>query len=399
MPSLPLLKDLDVGGRKVLLRLDLNVPMDAAHKVTDDTRIQRALPTLNELCERGARTIIISHFGRPKGKDVPELSLAHVAGPLTEALGRYVDVTADCIGKGPETVADALKPGEFLMLENLRFHAGEEANDADFGAALARVGDVYVNDAFSASHRAHASIVGLPQLLPHAAGPALQAELIALESTLRNPERPMIAIIGGSKVSTKLELLGNLIDNVEVLAIGGAMANTFRKAQGFSVGSSRVEDDMLETAQSILVKASEHECKIILPIDAVVASELADGVETDIVDIDAVPEDKMILDIGPGSADAIANAMARCRSVLWNGPLGAFETAPFDTATVLLAGTTAALTEARRLVSVAGGGDTVAALSHAKVDDKLTYVSTAGGAFLEWLEGKTLPGLAIMYKE
>ena len=399
MPSLPLLKDLDVGGRKVLLRLDLNVPMDDKHNVTDDTRIRRALPTLNELCQRGARTIIISHFGRPKGKDVPELSLAHVAGPLTEALGRYVDVTADCIGKGPETVADALKPGEFLMLENLRFHPGEEANDADFGAALAVVGDIYVNDAFSASHRAHASIVGLPQLLPHAAGPALQGELIALESTLRNPERPMLAIIGGAKVSTKLKLLGNLISNVEMLAIGGAMANTFRLAQGISVGTSRVEEDMLDSALAVLGKASEQGCKIILPIDAVVASELAKSVETEVVNMDDMPEDKMILDIGPASADAIANAMARCRTVLWNGPLGAFETPPFDTATVLLAGTTAALTEARKLVSVAGGGDTVAALSHAQVDDKLTYVSTAGGAFLEWIEGKTLPGLAIMYKE
>ena len=396
MERLPLLKDLDVGGRKVLLRLDLNVPMDETHQVTDDTRIQRALPTLRDLSQRGARTVMMSHFGRPNGKVVDELSLGFVSAAVSEALGADVAVAADCIGKSAETLADSLNPGEFALLENLRFHAGEESNDPDFARALATIGDVYVNDAFSASHRAHASVVGVPALLPHAAGLAMQAELEALDQALGNPERPVLAIVGGAKVSTKLALLGNLIEKVDLLAIGGAMANTFLAAQGHNVGASLHEADMLETAREIMAQAEAKNCEIILPIDAVVAAALEPGVAPEIVGIDAIPADKMILDIGPASADAVGNRIPACKTVLWNGPVGAFECPPFDTSTVLLARTTAVMTRAGGLVSVAGGGDTVAALSHAGTEAGFTYVSTAGGAFLEWLEGKTLPGVAAL---
>ena len=289
-----------------------------------------------------------------------------------------------------------LEPGGFALLENLRFHSGEEANDAGFAQALAAVGDVYVNDAFSASHRAHASVVGVPALIPHAAGLAMQTELEALDRALGTPERPVLAIVGGSKVSTKLALLGNLIEKVDMLAIGGAMANTFLAAQGQDVGASLLESEMLDTARDILARADAANCEIILPIDAVVASALEIGVEPQIVGIDAVPADKMILDIGPASADAIGNRIPACKTVLWNGPVGAFECPPFDTSTVLLARTTAMMTRAGALVSVAGGGDTVAALSHAGTEGGFSYVSTAGGAFLEWLEGKTLPGVAAL---
>lgn len=396
MQGLPLLKDLDVGGRKVLLRLDLNVPVDDTHQVTDDTRIQRSLPTLRDLADRGARTVLMSHFGRPKGKVVDDLSLGFVSAAVSEAIGADVAVAADCIGKGAETLAESLQPGGFALLENLRFHAGEEANDPDFARALAAVGDVYVNDAFSASHRAHASVVGLPALMPHAAGLAMQTELEALDRALGNPERPVMAIVGGAKVSTKLALLGNLVDKVDMLAIGGAMANTFLAAQGHDVGASLHESDMLDTAREIMAQAEAKSCEIILPIDAVVASALELGVEPSIVAVDAIPSDKMILDIGPASADAIGNRIPACKTVLWNGPVGAFECPPFDTSTVLLARTTAMMTRAGSLVSVAGGGDTVAALSHAGSDGGFSYVSTAGGAFLEWLEGKTLPGVAAL---
>ena len=396
MPGLPLLKDLDVGGRKVLVRLDLNVPVDEAHQVTDGTRIQRSLPTLRDLADRGARTLLMSHFGRPRGKVVDDMSLGFVSAAVSEALGADVAVAADCIGKGAEALAESLKPGEFALLENLRFHAGEEANDPTFARALAAIGDVYVNDAFSASHRAHASVVGVPALLPHAAGLAMQAELEALDRALGDPDRPVLAIVGGAKVSTKLALLGNLIDKVDLLAIGGAMANTFLAAQGRDVGASLHEPDMLDTAREIMARAEAKSCEIILPIDAVVASALEPGVKPDIVAVDAIPSDKMILDIGPASADAIGNRIPACKTVLWNGPVGAFECPPFDTSTVLLARTTAMMTRAGSLVSVAGGGDTVAALSHAGSDGGFSYVSTAGGAFLEWLEGKTLPGVAAL---
>ncbi len=396
MQGLPLLKDLDVGGRKVLVRLDLNVPVDDAHQVTDSTRIQRSLPTLRDLADRGARTVLMSHFGRPKGKVVDDLSLGFVSAAVSEAIGADVAVAADCIGKGAETLAESLKPGEFALLENLRFHVGEEANDPDFARALAAVGEVYVNDAFSASHRCHASVVGLPALLPHAAGLAMQTELEALDRALGDPERPVLAIVGGAKVSTKLALLGNLIDKVDILAIGGAMANTFLAAQGYDVGASLHEPDMLETAREIMARAETQTCEIILPIDAVVALALAPGVEPSIVAVDAIPSDKMVLDIGPASADAIGNRIPACKTVLWNGPVGAFECPPFDRSTVLLARTTAMMTRAGSLISVAGGGDTVAALSHAGTEGGFSYVSTAGGAFLEWLEGKTLPGVAAL---
>jgi len=391
--KLSLLRDLDVGGRRVLLRLDLNVPVDDHHRITDDTRIRRALPTLRELCERGARTVILSHFGRPKGRRVEEMSLGFLSAPLSDALARDVAVASDCIGKGPEAVAAALEPGAVALFENLRFHAGEEANDRGFADALARSGDAYVNDAFSVCHRAHASVVGLPARLAHAAGQALEAELEALDAALGHPARPLLAIVGGAKVSTKIGVLANLIGKVDLLAIGGAMANTFLAAQGHGVGASLCEPELAEAARRIMADAQAAGCEIILPVDAVVADALRAGAEPAIVAVDAVPAGKMILDIGPASADAIGNRIPDCRTLLWNGPVGAFEVHPFDTSTVLLARTAATMTRAGALVSVAGGGDTVAALAHAGAEAGFTYVSAAGGAFLEWLEGKTLPGV------
>ena len=356
MADFATLDNLDVSGKRVLVRADLNVPMKGG-AVTDITRIARLVPTLTELAGKGARVIVASHFGRPRGKAVSEMSLRPLAGPLSKALGDAAVVFAtDCVGEEAKKTVDGLEPGGFVLLENVRFHAGEEANDPGFAAALAANADLYVNDAFSCAHRTHASTHAVVELLPAAAGRLMEAELAALAGALENPQHPAAAIVGGAKISTKLNLLGNLCRRLDLLAIGGAMANTFRLAQGISVGTSRVEEDMLDTALAVLGKASEQGCKIILPIDAVVASELAKSIETEVVTMDDMPEDKMILDIGPASADAIANAMAHCRTVLWNGPLGAFETPPFDTATVLLGGTTAALTEARKLVSAAGGG-------------------------------------------
>jgi phosphoglycerate kinase len=390
------LGDLDVGGRRVLLRLDLNVPVDAARRITDDTRLRRALPTLGSLAGRGARTVILSHFGRPKGKVVADLSLGFLAGPLADALGADIALAADCIGEAPLEVAEALAPGAFALFENLRFHAGEEANDPAFAQALARAGDCYVNDAFSVSHRAHASVVGLPVLLPHAAGLAMEAELEALDRALGNPRRPLLAIVGGAKVSTKLALLGNLIAKVDVLAIGGAMANTFLAARGIDVGASLYEPDLLETARTVLAEAEAAGCEVLLPVDAMVAGALAPGAEAAVVAVDAVPGDKMILDIGPASADLIGDRILVSRTVLWNGPVGAFEVPTFGAATMRLARTTAAMTRAGTLTSVAGGGDTAAALALAGAGEEFTYVSTAGGAFLEWLEGRTLPGVAAL---
>jgi phosphoglycerate kinase len=390
------LGDLDVGGRTVLLRLDLNVPLDEHRRVSDDTRIRRALPTLTSLAESGARTVILSHFGRPEGRVDGELSLGLLCGPLSDALGADIAFAADCIGDAPLKVAGTLEPGDFALFENLRFHAGEEANDPAFARALARAGERYVNDAFSVSHRAHASVVGLPTLLPHAAGLAMEAELDALERALGKPERPLLAIVGGSKVSTKLALLANLIHQVDVLALGGAMANTFLAARGIDVGASLYEADLLETAREVLAEAEAGGCEVVLPVDAMVAGALAPGAEAAVVAVDAVPADKMILDIGPASADLIGDRIRASRTVLWNGPVGAFECPPFDTSTVLLARTTAAATRAETLTSVAGGGDTAAALAVAGAEDGFSYVSTAGGAFLEWLEGRTLPGVAAL---
>lgn len=394
--GLPTLDRLDLARRKVLLRLDLNVPVDAARRISDTTRIDRALPTLRALAERGARTVILSHFGRPAGKVVDEMSLGILSSPLSTALGRDVAFAPDCIGAGARAIADSLDAGAFALLENLRFHAGEEANDPGFARSLASVGDVYVNDAFSVSHRAHASTVGLPSLMPHAAGPAMQAELNALDKALGNPSRPSLAIVGGAKVSTKLAVLANLIGKVDVLAIGGAMANTFLVANDCDVGRSLFEPDMVEIARSVVDEARSMNCELLLPVDAVVAGGLEPGVEANTVPIDSIPGDQMILDIGPASAAALARRMADCRTVLWNGPVGAFETRPFDAATTALARHTAQLTRGGGLVSVAGGGDTIAALVRAGVADEFSYVSAAGGAFLEWLEGKTLPGIAAL---
>jgi phosphoglycerate kinase len=388
------LDDLDVAGKRVLVRCDLNVPMKDG-KVADATRIERTAPTVNALADRGARVIVISHFGRPKGRD-ETLSLAPVAPALEAALGRKVAFATDCIGPAAERVVGAMKDGEVALLENLRFHAGEEKNDPEFARALAALGDLYVNDAFSAAHRAHASTEGLAHLLPAAAGREMQAELDALGRALDHPDRPVLAIVGGAKVSTKLDVLSHLIDKVDVLAIGGAMANTFLLALGTSVGKSLVERDLVAMARDIMAKANDKGCEIALPSDVVIAARLEAGVPSESVPVGAVPDDRMILDIGPASAHALAHRMAGCRTLVWNGPVGAFETQPFDAATLVIAHAAAQLTKAGKLVSVAGGGDTVAALAAAGVTGDLTYVSAAGGAFLEWMEGKTLPGVAAL---
>lgn len=389
------LDDIDVNGLRVLVRGDLNVPLRDG-KVSDATRIDRLLPTLNALLEKGARVVVISHFGRPKGKRVAEMSLAPVAGALSAALGRPVAFAEDCIGDAAAAVVGALHPGEVALLENLRFHPGEEANDPAFAAALAKLGDVYVNDGFSVSHRAHASTEAIARLLPAAAGRNMQAELEALSAALGNPARPVAAIVGGAKISTKLAVLGNLIEKVDTLVIGGAMANTFLHALGTEVGASLCEPDLADTAREILAKADTLGCEIILPSDVVVAGALEADAACETVPIAAVPGDKMILDIGPDSAAALADRLGACRTLLWNGPLGAFEFPPFDAATVIVARAAAMRTRDGELVSVAGGGDTVAALRHAGVLDDFTYVSTAGGAFLEWLEGRELPGVAAL---
>ena len=387
------LDDIDVAGKRVFLRADLNVPMrDGA--VSDATRISRLVPTITELADKGAIVIVASHFGRPKGEPVPEMSLAPLAGPLSAALGgRNVSFANDCIGAEAQKVVGAVSGGHVVLLENLRYHEGEELNDPDFAAELAKLADVYVNDAFSAAHRAHASTEALAHLLPAAAGRMMQAELDALESALGNPERPVGAIVGGAKVSTKLDLLGNLVGKVDMLAIGGAMANTFLHALGTDVGKSLCEHDMADTAREILGRADEAGCQIILPADAVVAREFAEGAPSEVVPVGAVPDDMMILDVGPGTANGLAAKLSDLKTLVWNGPLGAFEVPPFDAGTVMVAGVAAGLTRAGLLKTVAGGGDTVAALVAADVLGDFSYVSTAGGAFLEWLEGKDLPGV------
>jgi phosphoglycerate kinase len=379
----------------VLLRADLNVPMQDG-KVSDLTRLERLSPTIRELAEKGAKVLVLSHFDRPKGRRVPEMSLRPVAEALGSVLGRPVGFAEDCIGEPARRAVAAMQPGDVVVLENTRFHAGEEQNDPAFADALAELGDVYVNDAFSAAHRAHASTEALAHRLPAYAGRLMQAELEALDKALGNPVRPLAAIVGGAKVSTKLDLLGNLVGRVDHLIIGGAMANTFLAARGVAVGRSRQEPELHDTARGIEAKARAAGCAILLPIDAVVARELRAGAPSETVLIDAVPADAMILDVGPLTTAAILERLAACRTLVWNGPLGAFETPPFDAATVRVAKGVAGLTKAGQLLSVAGGGDTVAALRHAGVAEALTYVSTAGGAFLEWMEGKTLPGVAAL---
>ena len=389
------LDDIEVRGKRVLLRADLNVPVKDG-KVTDATRIDRLAPTIRELAEKGARVIVMSHFGRPENGPDPKLSLRPLVEPLAKAIGRPVVFAEDCIGPPAQRVVDGLKDGEVALLENVRFHPEEEKNDRGFAQALATLGDIYVNDAFSTAHRAHASTEGIAHLLPAAAGRLMQEELEALHAALGAPKRPVAAIVAGAKVSTKLQLLDFMLKKVQVLVIGGAMANTLLLAQGTKVGRSLVEKNMLDEAQKILAQARSASCELILPVDAVVAPELKVGVPTQTVAIDRVPDDQMILDIGPQSVAAIAQRLEQCPTLVWNGPVGAFETKPFDAGTVALAQRVAVLTRAGKLLSVAGGGDTVAALHEAGVINSLTYVSTAGGAFLEWLEGRDLPGVSAL---
>jgi len=380
----------------VLLRADLNVPLDADGKLRDATRLQRVLPTITALSDAGARLAILSHFGRPKGQINPSMSLRPVVNALSTLLDRPVSFAEDCIGAPAHQAIAALSDGGIAILENTRFHAGEETNNREFAAALAEAGDVYVNDAFSAAHRAHASTEAIAHILPSYVGLAMQAELDALEQALETPKRPVIAIIGGAKISTKLDLLGNLTQKVDMLVIGGGMANTFLAAQGVAIGTSLCETAMLETAREVMQMATRHKCEIILPVDAAIAPEFAAGQTPHHVSIEAVPEDQMILDCGPQSIEQICKAIDRAETLIWNGPLGAFEIEPFDTATNMAARHAAERTQQSKLISIAGGGDTVAALNHAGAGDHMSYISTAGGAFLEWLEGKTLPGVAAL---
>jgi phosphoglycerate kinase len=392
MPSFKTLDQADVANKRVLVRADLNVPMKEG-RVTDATRIERLAPTIKDLIAKKAKVVVLSHFDRPKGKRVPEMSLKPIAPVLAKVIGAKVAFADDCIGPDAKKVVDALRAGEVALLENLRYHNGEEANDAAFIKDLAALADIYVNDAFSAAHRAHASTEGLAHVLPAYAGRQMQAELEALTHALEKPKKPVMAIVGGAKISTKLDVLNNLVAKVDMLVIGGGMANTFLNAQGVQVGKSLCERDLADTAREILEKAKKSGCEVILPTDAVVAEDLKEGVATAVVDINAVPADKMILDIGPASARLLDTKLAACRTLLWNGPLGAFEIKPFDAGTNSVAVSAAVLTQKNALVSVAGGGDTVAALNAAGVGEKFSYVSTAGGAFLEWMEGKELPGV------
>ena len=389
------LDNLDVAGKRVLLRADLNVPVRDG-RITDLTRLERLTPTIRELTAKGARVIVCSHFDRPKGKRVPEMSLFPVAAALGQVLGTQVAFADDCIGPAAQQAVAALNNGGILVLENTRYHAEEERNDPVFAATLAALADLYVNDAFSAAHRAHASTEAVAHKLPAYAGRLMQAELEALDAALGNPQRPVMAIVGGAKVSTKLELLGNLVTRVNMLVIGGAMANTFLAARTVAVGKSLQEADMHATARDILAGARTANCEIMLPTDAIVAREFKPNPPTQTVPISAVPADAMILDVGPATVATLIGHIAALRTLVWNGPLGAFETPPFDGATTAVAQAVAAATQAGTLRSVAGGGDTVSALRHAGVLDNLSYVSTAGGAFLEWLEGKTLPGVAAL---
>lgn len=385
----------DVSGKRVLVRADLNVPMKDG-KVTDMTRIERTVPTLLELAGQGAKVIVVTHLGRPKGKVAPEFSLKPVAEALAKACKRPVAFAGDCVGPEAARVVAAMKAGDIAMLENLRFHAEEEKNDLEFAKKLAAHADVYVTDAFSCAHRAHASTEAVARLLPAAAGRLMQAELEALTAALDAPKHPVIALVGGAKISTKLDLLGNLTKKVDKLVIGGGMANTFLNAKGVNVGKSLCERDMADSARAILAAATGNGCEIVLPVDAVIADQLAEGVTTETVAIDKVPDGAMILDIGPRSAADLKAMLAGMKTLVWNGPLGAFEVAPFDAGTNAVAREAAQLTKAGKLLSVAGGGDTVAALAKAGAEEDFSYVSTAGGAFLEWLEGKDLPGVAVL---
>jgi len=384
----------DVRGKRVLVRVDLNVPVENG-KPADLTRIERVAPTIREIADKGGKVILLSHFGRPKGFD-PKDSLEQFAPAIADVLGRPVAFAADCIGEKAQAAIAAMKPGDILCLENTRFHKGEEKNDPAFVAALAALGDIFVNDAFSVAHRAHASVEGLGRKLPTYAGRTMQDELEALTKVLETPTRPLAAIVGGAKVSTKLDLLGNLLSKVDVLVIGGGMANTFLAALGHAVGKSLCEHDLLPTAREIMAIAKAKGREIVLPVDAVVAKTFAANAPSRVTAVERVAPDEMILDIGPRSIEHVCSVLARVKTLVWNGPFGAFELEPFDTGTVEVAEAAAELTTAGKLITVAGGGDTVAALNNAGVTERLTYVSTAGGAFLEWLEGKALPGVEVL---
>jgi phosphoglycerate kinase len=396
MSAVRTLDQADVNGKRVLLRVDLNVPMENG-TVADATRIERIAPTITEIADKGGKVILLSHLGRPKGRD-PKDSLRPVAAEVARVLGRRVAFVEDCVGERAEAAVNGLRPGDILCLENTRFHAGEEKNDPDFVAQLARLGDIFVNDAFSAAHRAHASTEGLAHKLGAYAGRSMQAEIEALTRALEQPERPLAAIVGGAKISTKLDLLGNLIDKVDVLIIGGAMANTFLAAQGKPVGKSLCEHDLVATARDILAKAAAKRRDIVLPVDAVVAEKFAAQAPSRVVAVDKVAAADMILDIGPRTVEHVVSLLARGKTLVWNGPFGAFELEPFDNGTIEVAEAAAELTAAGKLVTIAGGGDTVAALNAAGVTERFSYVSTAGGAFLEWLEGKALPGVEALRK-
>jgi phosphoglycerate kinase len=389
------LDDADLAGKRALVRVDLNVPMHEG-QVSDDTRLRAAVPTIEKLRAGGATVILLAHFDRPKGKRVPEMSLAPIAQALAKVLGSPVAFADDCVGPAAADAVAALKPGEVLLLENVRFHAGEEKNDPEFAKALAQNGDLYVNDAFSAAHRAHASTEGLAHLLPAYAGEQMRLELTALDKALGHPERPVMGIVGGSKVSTKLDLLRNLVTRLDKLAIGGGMANTFLYAQGHDVGASYCEKDLAETARDIIRLAGQNNCKLFLPLDIVVAEKMAPGAAARVRGLGEVDEDERILDAGPESVERLCRAMANSKTLIWNGPLGVFEIPPFDKGTMTAAKFAAGLAKEGKLVAVAGGGDTVAALNAAACADDFTFVSTAGGAFLEWMEGKELPGVAAL---
>ena len=398
MPDFRTLDDLpdDLTGKRVLVRVDLNVPMNGA-EVTDDTRLRAAVPTIAELSDKGAIVLLLSHFARPKGRSRPDMSTAQLVMPLHRLTGRSVRFVEDCAGLEAERALTIMLPGNIGVLENTRFHLGEEANDPELARAMAALGDYYVNDAFSTAHRAHASTEGIARHLPSFAGRAMEAELKALARALGNPERPVAAVVGGAKVSTKLNVLGHLIGKVDHLIIGGGMANTFLAARGVEVGKSLYEKDLLGEAESIFERAEKAGCTIHLPYDVVVAKEFTPNPPSlRTCNVHEVAADEMILDVGPAAVEALADVLKTCRTLVWNGPLGAFETPPFDTATVALARTAAALTKEGSLVSVAGGGDTVAALNQAGVAEDFSFVSTAGGAFLEWMEGRTLPGVAAL---
>ena len=392
------LDQLELSGKIVLVRVDLNVPLDAG-RVTDATRIERIVPTVRDILGAGGKPILLAHFGRPKGQRIAEMSLSQIVGACEAAMGVPVRFAEDCVGDVAKSAVAALDAGEVLLLENTRYHAGEEKNDPALAAAMAELGDVYVNDAFSAAHRAHASTEGIAQHLPAAAGRLMEAELKALEAALGEPKRPVVAVVGGAKVSTKLDLLGNLVRKVDMLVIGGGMANTFLVAQGANVGKSLAEHDMADTAREILAKAEEAACEIILPEDVVCAVEFAANADSITTGATDCPADRMILDAGPKAVARVSTAFEAAKTLIWNGPLGAFEIEPFDTATNAAAQKAAELTRSGQLVSVAGGGDTVAALNKAGVAEDFSYISTAGGAFLEWMEGKTLPGVAALEQE